>query len=343
MGETKEIKKHFSKLGLMFLLGAIVINLVQIVGQLLVQRLKPELLENPNGVMFFSMIVIYGIGMPALILFLKRVPATTIEKKPMKVWQFLVAIVMCFCVMYCSNIVGLVITGIIGLIKGSMVNNVLMEFVGGTNILLTFLYTVICAPIMEEYVCRKLIVDRTVRYGQGVAVVTSGLMFGLFHGNMNQFVYAFTLGMFLAFLYVKTGKLRYTIGIHMIINFFGGVFSTVLMDSMNYNEYLAAFEAGASPEELMNILMAALPAWLIFMAYGMLVFGVIIGGIVLFIVFRKRFTFAKGEVQIPKGKRFATVILNVGMLLYCAFWMVEIVLQLFDTSIATSIMQKLIG
>ena len=57
--------------------------------------------------------------------------------------------------------------------------------------IVTFLYMVICAPILEEYIFRKLIVDRTVKYGQGVAVVLSGLMFGLFHGNLNQFAYAF--------------------------------------------------------------------------------------------------------------------------------------------------------
>ena len=33
--------------------------------------------------------------------------------------------------------------------------------------------------------------------------------------------YASTIGMFLAFIYVKTGKLRYTILMHMVINFFG--------------------------------------------------------------------------------------------------------------------------
>ena len=44
----------------------------------------------------------------------------------------------------------------------------------------------------------------------------SGLMFGLFHGNLNQFVYAFVLGLCFGFIYVKTGNIRYTIGLHML-------------------------------------------------------------------------------------------------------------------------------
>ena len=62
-----------------------------------------------------------------------------------------------------------------------------MAYATESNMMVTFLYMVICAPILEEYIFRKLIVDRTVKYGQGVAIVLSGLMFGLFHGNLNQF------------------------------------------------------------------------------------------------------------------------------------------------------------
>ena len=69
------------------------------------------------------------------------------------------------------------------------------------------------------------------------------------------------------------------------------------------------------------------------MIYFCMIIAMVIAGIVLFIVFRKRFVMNPGEVQIPKGKRFRTVFLNIGMILYCVFWIVEIILQLFDQSI----------
>ena len=43
----------------------------------------------------------------------------------------------------------------------------------------------------------------------------------------------------------------------------------------------------------------------------------------------KKFKCAPGEITIPKGKRFSTIILNVGMILYCLFWIIQIILQLF--------------
>lgn len=298
----------------------------------LVNLLRPEWLENPDISLTVSMVPMYLIGMPLLILLVRRIPATVIEHRSMKLWQFLLAIVMCFCVMYCSNFLGIAVTTVIGILKGSMVNNVILDVVSGTSLITNVLYMVICAPIMEEFIFRKLIVDRTVRYGQGTAVLLSGLMFGLFHGNLNQFVYAFSIGMFFAFLYVKTGQIKYTIGIHMIVNFFGSIVSTWMMEAMNYEGYLEAVSAGAGMDELMQLVMDYLPGWIAYMVYLCMIMTMVIAGIVLFIVFRKRFALTAGEVQLPKGSRFKNVFLNVGMLLYCAFWIAEIVLQLFDNS-----------
>lgn len=331
MEETiKSTKKHFSKLGLMFLLGTVIIYAVQLGTIYLVSWLKPEWMENSDIALTVSFAPLYLIGMPILILLVKRVPAVTLERRSMKGWQFLLAVVMCFCVMYCSNFLGTVITSVIGTLKGSAVNNVVADITTGTSLGVSFLYMVICAPIMEEYIFRKLIVDRTARFGQGTAVLVSGLLFGLFHGNLNQFAYAFTMGMFLAFLYVKTGKLTYTIAIHMIINFFGSVVTILMLDAMNFEGYMEAVYAGAGMDELMNLVMASLPGWIAYMVYLLAVIAMVIAGIVLFIVFRKRFVFEQGEVQIPRGKRFITVILNVGMLLNGLFWIVMIILQLFE-------------
>lgn len=331
MEETiKSAKKHFSKLGLMFLLGTVIIYAVQLGAAYLVRWLKPEWMANSDIALTVSIVPLYLIGMPLLILLVKRVPAVTLEKRSMKGGQFFLAVVMCFCVMYCSNFLGTFITSIIGMMKGGAVNNVIMDIATSTSLIINFIYMVICAPIMEEYIFRKLIVDRTARFGQGIAVLVSGLLFGLFHGNLNQFVYAFTMGMFLAFLYVKTGKLIYTIAIHMIVNFFGSIVSILMLDAMNYDGYMEAVYAGAGMDELMNLVMASLPGWIAYMIYLLAVIAMVIAGIVLFIVFRKRFVFEQGEVQIPKGKRFRTVILNVGMLLNGLFWIAMIILQLFE-------------
>ena len=48
-------------------------------------------------------------------------------------------------------------------------------------------------------------------------------MFGLFHLNLFQFFYAFGLGLMFGYVYMRTSQLRYSIVMHMIINFNGSV------------------------------------------------------------------------------------------------------------------------
>jgi len=332
MEETlKMARKHFSKLGGMFVLGTIIIYAVQLIPTTLVQIFRPEWLQNGNINLALSMIPMYLIGMPVLIALVRTVPAEKVEKKKMKWWQFLLSVIMCFGLVYISNLIGTVISTVISIFKGSAVQNVLLDIVSSISIFLVILFMVICAPFIEEYVFRKLIVERTVKYGQGVAVLVSGLMFGLFHGNLNQFVYAFALGCFLAFLYVKTGKLKITIAIHMMINFMGGVVSLKLVEMIDLDRYMEIVMNGMDTNALMAYMSENAVGWILYMLFALFVLGSILTALVLFIVClaTKKITFEQGQVVIPRGKRFSTVILNVGMLLYCIFWIVMIVIQLF--------------
>lgn len=151
----KVTRKHFSRLGGMFVLGTVIIFAVQLIPVALVQLLKPEWAQDPNISLTLSMLPMYLVGMPALIALVKRVPAETVEKRQMKWWQFLLALIMCFGVMYASNFVGTIISTIIGLIKGSAVQNSILNIATSISMLLAVLYMVICAPFMEEYVFRK--------------------------------------------------------------------------------------------------------------------------------------------------------------------------------------------
>lgn len=331
MEELKVVKKQFSKLGLMFFLGTIIIYAAQLIPMKIIQVVKPEWMEHPDISMMISILPLYLIGMPLLILLIKKVPAVNVERHQIKPGAFAIAVIMSFAVMYISNIVGNMLTIIIGLLKGEMVQNVVQQMTSDTSLWIIILYMVICAPIMEEYIFRKLIVDRTVRYGQGVAIVISGLMFGLFHGNLNQFVYAFTLGAFFAFLYVKTGNIKITIALHMMINFVGGFVSTILMRVVDLEAMDAALTSG-DMQALTDYMMANMGGLIAYMVFAFFVFGMLIAGAVLIIVslVKKKFVLEKGEVEIPKGKKFSTVILNVGMIIYIVFWIVMIVIQLFE-------------
>ncbi len=284
--EIKAARKHFSKLGGMFVLGTIIIYGVQLLAVTLVDVLKPEWLYNGNISLMVQTMPMYIVGMPLLILLVvKNVPAQQVKRRPMKAGHFIVAVIMCYAIMYVSNFAGLILTTVIGALKGGAVQNEILNVTESVSLWAIVLYMVICAPIMEEFIFRKLIVDRTVRYGQGVAVLLSGLMFGLFHGNLNQFIYAFALEAALS-----------------------GDMGT-MMAFVQEN-------------------LAAMMAYMIFLVF---VFGMMIAGSVILIVclVKKKFTFEKGQVVIPKGKRFSTVAGNIGMVIYGLFWVVMIILQLF--------------
>lgn len=329
--ELGQIRKHFSRLGLWYFIGTIVINVVQFAAIYLCRVLKPEWLRDVNFSIILSALPLYLIGAPALAAMVRTVPGRKPERHPMKAGHFILALIMCFAIMYLCNIVGNVITGILGALKGGEVQNVLENTLMGANLPLVFVYTVICAPIVEEYLFRKLIVDRTIRYGQGVAVLLSGLMFGLFHGNLNQFAYTFFLGMFLAFLYVKTGNLKITIGLHMGVNFVGGVMGLLLMDLLDMDRLNVILQNPGDTGTLIAFLMDNIAGVVLLLVYDLLVYGSMLAGGILLIVSLagKRFRGEPAETVIPKGKRFRTVILNLGMLLYCIFWISIIILQIF--------------
>lgn len=77
---------------------------------------------------------------------------------------------------------------------------------------------VVVAPLAEEFLFRRVLLERTRFLGDGAAILINGTAFALFHGNLNQTLYAFGLGAVFAAIVLMTGRIRYTIGIHACIN-----------------------------------------------------------------------------------------------------------------------------
>ena len=325
----KKHKSHFSKIGLFYFCGAIIISGVQISVITLIQLIAPQLMVNPNISLIISSLSMYLIAMPLLVIIVRTIPGMVIHKKKMTAGQWIIAFFMCYALMYVTNVIGTFTTAIFGTLKGDLVDNPIQDILTGLSPLTAFFLMVICAPIVEEYVFRKLIIDRTVQYGQATAILLSGLMFALFHGNFNQFVYAFTLGVFWGFIYVKTGRLIYTVALHMTVNFLGSIPGLLLMKSF-FNQL--SLLAENNPSAIVGLVMQHPVQFLLICFYMLLLFGLVITGIIFWAINFKKFKCAPGEITIPKGKRFSTIILNVGMILYCLFWIIQIILQLFACS-----------
>lgn len=99
----------------------------------------------------------------------------------------------------------------------------------------------ILAPIAEELVFRGLLFRRLREYANVKgAIIISSLVFGIYHGNMIQFIFASILGIIFAWLYEKTGRLCVPIMAHMAANSWSVLFSEVIGDGTDVDMIVAA-------------------------------------------------------------------------------------------------------
>lgn len=77
----------------------------------------------------------------------------------------------------------------------------------------------IIAPVCEEYIFRELLLRPMRKFGDFAAALTSGLVFGLYHANFDQFAYAALLGFFYAVIAIRRNSIVPTIILHALNNF----------------------------------------------------------------------------------------------------------------------------
>lgn len=95
-------------------------------------------------------------------------------------------------------------------------------------------YSVILAPIGEELIFRGTtmhLARKAVPFW--LANVMQAFLFGLFHMNWIQGIYAFSLGLVLGYVCEKGGSIYYSIFLHFLFNFWGTVISNLLSDVEN--------------------------------------------------------------------------------------------------------------
>lgn len=301
----KQDKKYFSGIGFRYLFGTLLITVVQSIAMLIMNALSaqiPAIAADYTYTFLAAMLAMYLIGFPVVILFFRKIPVQDMsDKKKMSLGQWLTALFMSLAILYSFNLVGTAMTTVIGILKKGSVTNVMATITGSIHPVANLFIIVLCAPLVEEILFRKILVDRTIQYGEWISVVFSGFVFGLYHGNLNQFIYAFPLGCFFAFLYVKTKDIRYTISLHMVVNFFGSFVSQTLMD---YSQVFLA-------------------------VYGYLLIVAMIVGFILLIKNRKKLALGKTTQSGEPSPKFKITILNWGMGLYTLLWTVVILATLF--------------
>ena len=285
----KENKKVFSRIGISLFLLTIIVNAVQSIMAIIIKKIAPEFMETSWYIYTLLMVSFYLVGTPVFYLLVKKIPVMEKrEKKSLKIYEFISLFVICLASMYIFNMIGVAINLVLGLLTGNMNLNPLNSVIGGLDLLPTVLVAGIASPIVEEIVFRKILLDRLRNYGDVVAILVSGLCFGLYHGNIAQFLYASALGFIFAYVIVRTEDIRYTIALHICINLLGSAI----------------------------IPQVATMGTIAVMCVGLFVMAVIGGGIVLVIlaVALKKLKFEKGSISLEHPVK--TVWLNAGMILF---------------------------
>ncbi len=168
-----------------------------------------------------------------------------------------------------------------------------------SNIFLNFFVTCIGAPISEEFIFRKFLVDRLSVYSKSLACFASGIIFGIAHSNFGQFFGTMFVGWALAYAYIETGNILISISYHMIINTISTILIKLNIASMNLKTISGKIILGLVAIRLINIIIGiiilikyrkkikisgednrAKDKWKLFKSYGMLIF--FIEGIMIF-------------------------------------------------------------
>ncbi|MCI2047507.1 MAG: CPBP family intramembrane metalloprotease [Faecalibacterium sp.] len=301
--QKAQAKKAYSRIGFALLALAGVTTIIQILLGA-VMMVVPALQQTSWYLWVMTFAPIYLVAFPITVLILRKMPAQAPAQHTFGFAGLAGAFSVCMAAMWAGNLIG---TGLSMLLSGGQAQNPLGAYTSQTSIF-SVLVMVILAPIVEETIFRKLLIDRIARFGGALAVLMSGLCFGMFHMNLYQFFYAFAIGAVLAYVYLRTGKVVYTIGLHMIINLCGSVI---------------AVNAAAAGGVALGIYVVALLA-------------LVICGVVVLIVKTKRgqITFAP-EKQLEHG--FCTAMANPGMILYTVFCVAAVVLVLAAAVLAAAI------
>ena len=230
----------------------------------------------------------YVIAMPIAWLVLRPLPKAGTGNRRLDARRFLAIIPICVFLMYAGSLAGNIVFSVIESISHKEITNVLEGILSKSDVWVSLAVFGVAAPVFEELFFRKLLIGRLNVYGEKIAVFVSALIFSLIHGNFTQVFYAFGLGMAFGYIYVKTGRIIYTVAIHMAINVLGGVVTPIALEDGGALAYV----------------------------YFLFMFGMVVAGLVLFVTNKRNIRYSGAQKEPRDWKRKA--FLNAGMISFFA-------------------------
>lgn len=289
-------RKLFSRIGFVYTIFFALTIIAQILWTFILKLVHLEQ-DHSVLVLFLTMTVpMYLIAFPAFFILCHAIPSRAPAERVRFHWSsWLGIIIICIGATYWFNLMGQGVMRLVDfMLRRPSVNGV-QDLIQELNPVVVFLAAVIVAPIMEEIMFRKLLIDRMSGFSDATAILVSGFMFGIAHGNFYQFFYAFALGAIFAYVYRKTGNVIHTILLHMMINFIGSIVPVFII---KFSE---------SRFVVLSSLLVIL--------FGLGIFIFMVLSLVVLGYFIPRLSLQPGEISM-QGKGLSTVFLNPGMFVF---------------------------
>lgn len=283
-------QKRFSRLGwalLVYLLAGAVVQLVVVA---LIKQFVPWWMEQPVVQWLLMAVSSYGVSFPLFIWMLRKVPGTAVPlKSPLAPFQLVEAYLISLAVVYGSNLVTALLHAWIAQLTGLPVRNPVDQLLNYPTVL-NLILTCVLAPLVEEIMFRRMILNRLRRFGDRFAILASAALFALLHGNLSQILYAFAIGVVLGYVVLRTGCLWQSILIHAMVNFISSGLIPLLE------------RLGEPGDRLLTCFILG---------------SMTVGGICLF---RQRSTIhlEEGTVYLCERAKWGMLMRNPGMLCFCA-------------------------
>ena len=228
------LKNRVSSIGAKYAAFCVIFLLIQFAGSLILSLTVPQIVKAYKTSISFGLVVLAVdlIGFPFIWLLMKGIPKVKIEQHSISFSQWFTYLCMSEALILAGSMIGNSIHTALTLpFTGNDLNNA-TNLMQNSNVVIRTLVVGIGAPVFEELIFRKVLIDRTIKYGEYVSIVLSGIMFGLLHGNFQQFFFAALIGMLFGYIYIRTGRIRYTIFLHMAINLSSALVLQTLLQKM---------------------------------------------------------------------------------------------------------------
>ena len=312
------LNKTINGVGIRWGIFLFFINIVSIPVSLVLLSMNPGFQDD--GGVFFSLIItlvmVHILGVSLLYLISKKMPVNKIPEQAAGFGKMLLYIMCTIGLMGIFNLLGMVVDWVFKIpqsVMGQNTTSAISSIMVGSSFFWRVLVIGITAPIAEELIFRKFLIDRLNKYGEPICVIFSGLMFGLFHGNFQQFFGTMAMGMLLAFVYLRTGRVRYTIACHMALNLITSVITTTLAQkamshgSLDTAEIMAMLQSGTDSQAVADFTLFAIWFMIMLLLY-------LVGFIIWIVMFcMKKFRLERKEDEITKAQAFGKFFKTPGM------------------------------